>query len=393
MNTQLINLTNYYVPNKRIAQTELSLIRSIIETQHTGEYSRVSLGLGELQFPMPKKARAANQKAINEGKTNYTPNAGLVELRDAIADRFSQQFDIQTTRDNVIITSGSTGGLYIAFETMLNPGDEVLIPALQYPLYKTLPEKWGAHVIEYALMEDFDIDVDDLLSKITARTKLIVINSPSNPTGQVVSLSALMKIVKRTIDHLSLFFLSDEIYATCLFEGATHHSISSLSERTIVVNGLSKQASQAGKRIGWIIGPDFFITDALKSQQATYVCAPIDSQYAALPVLKRECDKELALYHKHLDKRRKLMGSLLQEISGLHFHVSHGAFYYFVDVSAFGDGMTVAKKLIETVNVVTIPGIAFGRAGKNFIRLSYAASEEEIREGLQRMKGVFASWR
>jgi len=390
MNTK--PLIHYYFPNKRLAKGEASLIRSIMDREHKGKYPRISLGLGELTFSMPRKAQIVNQEAIKEGKTGYTPNAGLVELRDAVAKRVSQELAIQIDKNNVIITSGSTGGLYIAFETMLNPDDEVLIPALHYPLYKTLSEKWGAQVIEYALTEHFDIAVDDLLGKITPRTKLIVINSPSNPTGQIVSLQALKRLAKATANHPSLFFLSDEIYSTCIFAGASHHSIASLSERVIVVNGLSKQASQTGKRLGWIIGPDFFIKDAFKSQQATYVCAPTDSQYAALPVLSGECDDDLLSYHKQLDQRRKLMESLLKEISGLRFQESHGAFYYLVDVSRYGDGMSVAKKLIEAVNVVTVPGVAFGNAGANYIRLSYAATKHEITEGITRMKGVFSTW-
>ncbi|MEK7571103.1 MAG: aminotransferase class I/II-fold pyridoxal phosphate-dependent enzyme [Patescibacteria group bacterium] len=385
-------MQHYYQPNERIAQTAISLIRSIMETPYTGTLSRVSLGLGELPFPMPQKAQEANRRAITEGKTGYTPNAGLPALRDAIASNYKNTFSFEANRENVIITSGSTGGLFITFETMLNPGDEVLIPALFYPLYKTLPGKWGAKVITYALTDRFDVDVADLLKKITPQTKIIVINSPSNPTGQVASENVLKILAKETTDHPSLFFLSDEIYSTCIFDGAKHHSIAEYTDRAIIIDGLSKQASQTGKRLGWLVGPDFFIKDAVKSQQAAYVCAPTDSQYAALPVVQGACEEELIFYHEQLATRRKLMGKLLKGINGLSVQESHGAFYYFVDVSRFGDGMHIAKKLIEEANVVTVPGLAFGSAGRNFIRLSYAASEEEITEGLERMKGVFSKW-
>jgi aspartate aminotransferase len=387
-----IKIPYYYIPNERISRTKISLIRSIIETPHENKLSRISLGLGELTFPMPRLAQEANKRAIKEGKTGYTPNAGLPELRDAVAKRFSRQHNLMINRENVIITAGSTGGLFIAFETLLNPNDEVLIPQLYYPLYKSLPQKWGAMVIPYALTANFEPDVTDILYKISPKTKIIVLNSPSNPTAQLIPESTLRQLSKAAEKHPSLFFLSDEIYSSFVYEENFHQSIRTFSDRTLIVNGLSKEASQTGKRLGWIIGPDYFIHDALKSQQITYVCAPTDSQYAALPIINGLCDRQLAHYHKELNNRRKLMNAYLSVIPNLRFQESQGAFYYFVDVSAFGDGLQVAKKLIAVANVVTVPGLAFGETGENYIRLSYACGQDAITEGMKRMKGVFSQW-
>ena len=240
---------DYYSQSKRISDSDLSIIRSIIETKHKGNYSTISLGLGELNFPMPEMSQIANSNTVRQGNTGYTPNAGLPELRDLVARQYSQKLGLALSRNNVIITSGSTGALHITFETFLNPDDEVLIPELSYPLYKTLPEKWGAKVIYYHLKDNFDIDVSDILHKITSKTKLVIINSPSNPTGQVVSRTALLELANGTKMHKSLFYISDETYSTCVFADATHNSLASVSNRVIIIDGLSKRASLPVKEL------------------------------------------------------------------------------------------------------------------------------------------------
>ena len=383
---------SYFKPNLRLSETQSSLIRAITKVQYTGSLSRISLGLGELNFPMPKKAQDANALAIKEGKTGYTDNAGLDELRTAVAKDFEKSQGVVVEKDNVIITSGSTGALYIAFEAFLNPGDEVLIPSLYYPLYDMHPRKWGAKVLEYGLTSEFDIDIKDLASKITPKTKLIVLSSPSNPTGQIVSSSAMEKIARLIENHPQAFILTDEIYSACIFDGAVHKSIASFTDRVVVIDGLSKRASQTGKRVGWLIAPKTVIETMEKSQQQTYVCAPTDSQYAALPVLNGECEDDLRHYQEELGKRKAIMGKLLKKIPGIKFAPPKGAFYYFIDVSHYGDSMSVATRLIKDVNVVTVPGVAFGLAGNNYLRLSYAGDITKTQEGLKRMKGAFEKW-
>ena len=172
------------------------------------------------------------------------------------------------------------------------------------------PGKWGAKVLEYRLTAEFDVDVKDLASKITPKTKLVVLNSPSNPTGQIISRSAIAEIARLIENHPQAFIVSDEIYSTCIFDGAKHKSIASFTDRVVVIDGLSKRASQTGKRVGWLIAPKAVIKIAEKSQQQTYVCAPTDSQYAALSVLNGECEDELRHYQEELGKRKAIMGEL-----------------------------------------------------------------------------------
>lgn len=341
---------------------------------------------------MPIKAQDANISAIKSGKTGYVANAGLEELRVAVAEDFSKKHGVKINEKNVIITSGSTGGLVTAFETFIESGDEVLIPEIYYPLFDRIPKLIGAKVIEYKLTENFDIDTDDLLSKITSKTKLIALNSPSNPTGQVLSGTTLQKLADETKDMPNLFFLSDETYSTCLYENTEHISIARYTDRVVVVDGLSKRASMSGKRLGWLIGPEEIISEAIKVQQYVYVCAPTDSQYAALPILSGECDEELSEFKNFLNKNRSKMFEELEKIKGISFNNPMGAFYCFVDISKFGNSIDVATKLIEKVNVVTVPGLGFGESGDKYLRLSFAGSEESIVEGINRMKGVFEKW-
>lgn len=384
----------FFKPNQRLAETPASLIRAIGKVEHEGNFPRIALNLGELNFPMPQKAQEANARAIQEGKTMYTDNAGLPQLRDAVAADFSKWHDVRLDRGNVIITSGSTGALYIAFEAFLSPGDEVLIPSLSYSLYDIHPKKWGAKPVRYNLTDTFDIDTDDLIKKINPNTKLIVVNSPSNPTGQIVSVDAMKKVAQIVDAHPQAFVVSDEIYSSCVFDGAERysHSMAEFSDRVVIVDGLSKRASQTGKRLGWLIVPHAVIEQAEKSQQQTYVCAPTDSQYAALPVMGGECDDDLRYYRDQLLIRKESMGDSLAEIPGIKFLKPKGAFYYFVDISKYGTSMEVATKLIKRVNVVTTPGLAFGDDGDKYIRLSFAGDPMQAKEAIRRMKGVFEKW-
>ena len=378
--------------NPAVVAYQPSLIRKIMETKHNGSYTRISLGLGELPYVMPEAAQHANTEALANGKSGYTPNVGLTELREAVAKERTKQSRKSYAADNVLITSGSTGGLAIAFETLLTAGDEVLIPALHYPLYASLPKTRGGVVREYHLTDDFQIDVDHLQSLITEKTKLIVINSPSNPTGAIQSSETLQRVADLVTNHPHIFFISDEVYSTLRFTHASFPSIADYSDNTIIIDGLSKRANMTGKRVGWFIAPDYVIEQARKVQQYLYVCAPSDSQYAALAILSGSSDSELSERLEQLERNRDV---LLDSLNGIeHVSVNHpeGAFYCLLDISYFGDSQTVAKRLIEEVNVVTVPGVGFGRSGDRYLRLSFAVDQSSLQEAVARMKGVFASW-
>ncbi len=383
----------YFVPNRKVAQMQPSLIREIQKTKHAGTYPRINLGLGELPFALPKKAQEANELALRQGKSLYSANAGLRELRTAIAQEFSQEQKIPVTNKNVMVTVGSTGALFIACETLLNPGDEVLIPALHYPLYAMIPETRGARVREYLLDDYFNLDVANILKQITPKTKLIILNNPSNPTGKILAATMLQELVKKTENFSSLYFLSDELYATCIYDTKEVVSIARFTERAIVVNGLSKRASMTGKRLGWLIAPTQVIEQAIKVQQYAYTCAPVDAQYVALTILEGTCDTELDYFHSELQRKRELMYAELLKLDNITFQKPQGAFYYLINISKFGTSLAVAKKLIESVNVITTPGLAFGKQGDAYLRLSFAGNDEEIKKGIDNMKGAMQAWK
>lgn len=380
-----------YRPNPRVAELQSSLIRQMYASAPVG-VKPVDLGLGQLPYPLPSFAQNAIIRAMNEGKNLYTPNAGIPELRREIAQDFRANHGVLFDEEQVIVTAGSTEALSVVFTASLDHGDEVLVPAIRYPVYDSNAHIAGAQTKEYALCNDFSIDVDSLLDGITSQTRLVVLNSPSNPTGQVIPRSTLQEIAQGLEQHPNVYVVSDEIYSAFVYGNAEHASISPLLDRTIVIDGLSKRASMTGQRLGWILAPREVIPHAAKVHAATVTCAPSLSQYAALAVLRGECDTDITGFRTDLERKRELMTNLLSTIDGVSFAEPQGAFYCFVDISPFGTSVEVAQRIIKETGVVTIPGVAFGKSGDRYIRLSFAASHSAIAEGVGKMKGVLEAW-
>lgn len=382
-----------FKPNPRVAKLGESLIRQVYQMCESGvEY--VDLGLGQLTDPMPEAAQLAAINAIKDGKTLYTPNAGLPQLRSAIAADFNRKSGVEVTSDNVLVTAGSTEALSVAFVTFLTYGDEVLIPAISYPTYRSGPMLAGARVRNYKLdpIHLYPM-VGDIAGKLSSKTKLLILNSPSNPTGQILSEDFFQRLEPVLKDNPNLFILSDEIYSNFIYGQRTHFSPASLfPEKTIVVDGLSKRASMTGERLGFMIAPDEVIAQATKVHAIAVTCAPTISQYAALAVLSGECDDDLGKFKEDLSARRGLIMTLLDQIEGIRYSAPQGAFYCFVDISRFGSSMEVVKRLITEGRVITTPGLAFGKMGDRYIRLSFAASDEAVSEGVWRIEEVLSKW-
>lgn len=382
-------------PNPLVAQLEPSLIRAISLKVPPG-METISFGLGELPYPWPDYAQGEAARAMADGRTGYTPNSGLPELREAVAADFVRRYEVSRTASDVLITDGSSPALYTAFKTFLGSGDEVLIPELHYPTYKSGPQSQGIAVRQYPLNEKMIPDAKAIAEMVTDSTKLVVLNSPSNPTGQVIPSEALRDLAQLTDQFPNLYFLSDEIYSTFDYDpNRSPSTIAQFTARAVVIDGVSKRASMTGARLGWMIGPgDVDVMDAATKVHTTInSCAPTVSQYAAIPVLKGKC-KELGFFLADLDDKRRLMISLLDDMAdlGISYLPSEGAFYCFVDVSRYGKSMQVAEKLIHQAQIVTVPGLAFGERGDDYLRLSYAGDYNDITKGLKRMRGAFQRW-
>lgn len=355
----------------------------------------VSFGVGEPDFNTPKNIIEAATRAMEEGKTKYTATSGIVELKEAIAKKLHDDNGLNYGTKNIIISTGAKQSLANVFMAILNPGDEVIIPVpywVSYPELVKLSD--GVPVfIETKKENDFKVTYDELKSVLSENTKAIVINSPNNPTGTVYSKKDL-EVIAKFAEENDLIIISDEIYEKLIYGKEKHISIASLSEdafkRTVVINGFSKAYAMTGWRIGYAACYDEELIKVMNNVQS-HMTSNTNSiaQFAALEALNgdQETIKNMV---KEFSLRRELMIELISGIEDLTFIEPKGAFYVMIDVSKvlkkanIKGSMEFANLLLKEENVVVIPGIAFGE--DNFIRLSYATSEEEIIKGLKRIK-------
>lgn len=353
----------------------------------------VNFGVGEPDFDTPINIKEAAVKAIMEGKTKYTPVGGIEPLKDAIIEKFRQDNGLDYSREEIIVSCGAKHSLYNIFQAILSPGDEVIIPTpywVSYPDQVLLND--GVPVfVRTTEQEGFLLSPKALEAHISKRTKAIVINSPSNPTGLAYDEKTLAGIAETALKH-NLYVISDEIYEKLLYDGHTHTSIASLGsdikDRTIVVNGLSKSYAMTGWRIGYAAGPKEIIK-AMTNIQSQSTSNPTSiAQWAAVEALTGP-QGFISDMIAEFDRRRRYLVDGLNSIEGLKCLTPTGAFYAFPNVSAlYGKGFenseSLAMYLLEEAKVALVPGRAFG--DDNHIRLSYATSLEDIKKGLQRIK-------
>ena len=350
----------------------------------------ISLGVGEPDFDTPWSIREEGIYSLEKGRTYYTSNAGLSELRTEICNFLNRRYGLNYNPDGeTLITVGGSEAIDLAFRAMLNPGDEVIIPQPSYVSYLPCAVLADATPVLVNLKEEneFRLTPEELLSAITPKTKILVFPFPNNPTGAIMPKEELEKIAQICIDK-DIFVVSDEIYSELTYGGEHHCSIASIpgmTDRTIVINGFSKSHAMTGWRLGYACGPAPIIKQMLKIHQFAIMCAPANSQYAAVEAL-RHCDENIEHMRDEYDQRRRFMLTRLRGM-GLKCFEPFGAFYIFPNIAEFGmTSEEFAMRFLKEYKVAIVPGTAFGECGEGFLRMSYASSLSNLKTAMERLE-------
>lgn len=362
--------------SNRITSVNPSGVREIFELV-SGE--AINLGLGEPDYEPPKVAKEALKSALDLGMNKYGPTVGLASLRESVAS-YLERYCEGIVPSNVVITSGATEALMVVSQSLYDQGDEVLIPEPGFVLYHPHAVLAGAKPISYGLSEDegFEPNIDEIQEKITSRTKAIVVNSPSNPTGGVISRETFNALVEIASDN-GIYIISDEVYDNYVYEGE-HFSFCEHLDNAVVVNSFSKSLATTGWRIGYLATNQDAVTQISKMHYYTMACPPTPIQYAinvAMPHMMEFLEEVVPVF----DCRRKKMVSMLNEIPGFKCDLPKGSIFAFPSYDMDIPSIELAKA-IASKGVICGPGIAFGPRGEGHLRFSYAASEEDIEKGL-----------
>lgn len=353
----------------------------------------ISLGVGEPDFDTPWHIREEGIYSLEKGRTFYTSNAGLVELREELCAYLKRRFQLSYEKNQIIITVGGSEAIDICARAMLDPGDEVIIPEPCFVSYAPCVTLAGGVPVTISLQEknQFKLTKEDLLAAITDKTKLVVLPFPNNPTGAIMTKEDLAEIVPVIIEH-DLYVMSDEIYSELSYMG-NHVSIASfpgMAERTIVVNGFSKSYAMTGWRLGYAAGPEAIIKQMVKIHQYAIMCAPTSSQYAAVEAV-RNGDSDVESMRESYNERRRFLVKALNEM-GMPCFEPFGAFYVFPNISRFGmTSEEFATRLLKEQRIAVVPGTAFGDCGEGFLRISYAYSIEDLKRALERIEKFIVS--
>ncbi len=349
----------------------------------------ISLGVGEPDFDTPWHIRDEGIYSLERGRTFYTSNAGLKELKEEIANYLRRRVHVDyDDRHEILVTVGGSEAIDMAMRVMLNPGEEVLIPQPSYVSYEPCTIMAGGKpvIIELKAENEFRLTPEELLEHITDKTKLLVLPFPNNPTGAIMEQKDLEAIAKVIIEK-DLYVLSDEIYSELTYK-EDHVSIASIpgmQERTILINGFSKAYAMTGWRLGYACGPRKIIEQMTKLHQYAIMCAPTTSQYAAVEAL-RNGDDDVAMMREAYNQRRRYLVHAFKEM-GLECFEPYGAFYIFPCIKEFGmTSEEFASRFLMEEKVAVVPGTAFGDCGEGFLRISYAYSLENLKEALGRMQ-------
>ena len=373
--------------SKKIIEIEPSGIRKFFDVANEmGDAS--SLGVGEPDFDTPWRIREEGIFSLEKGRTFYSANAGLKELRVEICRYLQEKIHVAyDPNTEVMVTVGGSEAIDVAMRCMLDPGDEVLIPQPSYVSYLPCAIMADGEPVIVPLKNEnaFKLTVEDLKDKISPKTKLLVMPFPNNPTGSIMAEEDLRPIAQFVEEH-DLYVISDEIYSELTY-GTQHVSIASLPgmrERTIVINGFSKGFAMTGWRLGYACGPREILEQMIKLHQFAIMCAPTNSQYAAIEGL-RHCQDEVAEMREAYNQRRRFLMKAFSDM-GLECFEPEGAFYAFPKISEFGmTSEEFATRFLQEKKVAVVPGSAFGKSGEGFLRISYAYSLEDLKEALGRL--------
>ena len=348
----------------------------------------ISLGVGEPDFDTPWHVRDEGIYSLEKGRTFYTSNSGLKELREEICNYLDRRYHVSYDwHHETIVTVGGSEGIDIAMRAMLDPGDEVLIPQPSYVSYEPCAILAGGKpvIIELKAENEFRLTPEELLEYITDKTKILVLPYPNNPTGAIMEREDLEKIAEIVMEK-DLFVLSDEIYSELSYKGdhVTIASIPGMKERTILINGFSKAYAMTGWRLGYACGPREIIEQMTKIHQFAIMCAPTTSQYAAVEAM-RNGDADVATMREAYDQRRRYLVNAFKEM-GLECFEPYGAFYIFPCIKEFGmTSEEFAERFLMEEKVAVVPGTAFGDSGEGFLRISYAYSLQNLKAALERL--------
>ncbi|KAA0958606.1 aminotransferase class I/II-fold pyridoxal phosphate-dependent enzyme [Planococcus sp. ANT_H30] len=378
--------------NSQIEAIQISGIRQF-SNQLVDFPDAINLTIGQPDFPTPEPIKQAGIEAIRHNHTNYTHNAGMLELRTEIASFFQDTYELNfEPKTEIIVTNGASEGLDSLFRAILEKGDEVILPAPAYPGYEPIIKLCGGKVV-YLDMSDtgFQPDSTRLASLITDRTKAVLMNFPSNPTGVTMDSTQLEKVAAVLEKH-EVFVVTDEIYSENVY-GDKHVTVAhfeKMRNRTFLVHGLSKSHSMTGWRIGFVLGPEMYMKHVLKVHQYNAICASVPSQYAALEAVKNQRHVPAEM-NKEYVKRRDFVYSRLT-VMGIDVILPKGAFYIFPSIEKFGmTSFEFATRLLREAGVAAVPGSAFTRYGEGFIRISYACSMKDLEEGMNRLEKFIQS--
>ncbi|MDI3481731.1 MAG: aminotransferase [Tepidanaerobacteraceae bacterium] len=373
---------------KNVKAIEISTIRYFFSMVNQVK-GAISLCIGEPDFTTPAHINEAAKKALDEGKTFYTPNAGLLELRKEISQYLSRRFGLEYNPENeIIVTIGASEAIEVAIRTLIESGDEVLIPQPSFVAYGPCTILAGGQPVYVpTYMEDeFALRPDVLEKYITPKSKILVLPYPNNPTGAVMSRQQL-EAIAQVVEKHDLIVVSDEIYWDLTY-GVEHSAFASIPrmwERTVTISGLSKSYAMTGWRLGYIAAPQELAAEILKVHQYSVTCAATMSQYAAIEAL-RNGDEDIARMREEYDKRRLFLLSSLRNM-GLECFEPRGAFYVFPSIEKTGIPCEeFAQRLLYEAKVAVVPGTAFGENGRGFVRMAYATSMENLEEAVKRIK-------
>ena len=354
----------------------------------------ISLGVGEPDFDTPYSVREEGIYALEKGRTFYTSNAGLKELREEISRYLMRKYSLDYDADNeIMVTVGGSEAIDVALRCMVDPGDEVLIPTPCYVSYLPCAIMADAvpKVIELKAENQFKLTRQELIDSITDKTKILILAFPNNPTGAIMTKEELEELVPVIIEH-DLYVISDEIYSELTYDNK-HCSIASLpgmKERTVTINGFSKAFAMTGWRLGYACAPKEIMKQMIKLHQFAIMCAPTNSQFAAIEAL-RNCDDDVDRMVEAYNQRRRFLLNSFKEM-GIDCFEPFGAFYVFPSIAKFGmTSEEFANRLLREQKLAVVPGTAFGECGEGFVRISYAYSIENLKQGMDRIRKFIES--
>ena len=379
---------------KRVRGMAPSLPRRLFDMAQDIGGDVIDLTLGDPDMPPPENVRIAACKAIETCRTRYSQNAGLAEAREAIADFQRRRYGRHdVTAADVVVTVGAMGSIFQQLFSLVEPGDEVIIPAPYWVNYVEVTKLCGAVPVVVPAREEngFSVTVAQVAAAVTPRTRVIVVNSPNNPTGRVLRRETVAGIAELALRH-DLFVISDEVYRSLIYDGIPYLSIFDLPEmkgRCSIIDAMSKQFSMTGYRLGFTIGPRPLVETMTRLQENINACAPLPSQHAAIAAYGTDTDT--SYLRREYSARRKIVVDGIRSIPGLSLDGVDAAFYAFVNISRTGlDSQTFAYELLKRQRVAVVPGLAYGDAYDNFIRIAFTVHGDRLKEAITRIRAFVA---